>query len=365
MFVNAKAVALLLATSVSLITAAFLSLVSGTPQLAVFLSGILSFGACFVLTFVTFEFLIFREVNSIYNKFSKIKKRDYATADFQINSPDVSHAVGFFTNPIRQVNEEITAYTTEKLHEIDKLKKLEQYRREFIADVSHELKTPLFAAQGFIHTLIDGAMEDETVRMTFLEKAAKNLDSLTRLVKDLLTLSQIESGAITMMPDIFNLHELGKDVIEQLENHAEKRSIQCKLVLKARKTDGDMPFNVWADEQRIKQVLINLVINGIKYGREGGTVWLELKANENAVKITVRDDGQGINPEHLGRIFERFYRVDKSRSKMQGGTGLGLAITKHILEKHNSKINVSSQVGLGTTFSFKLPKHLEAESQED
>ncbi|TAF34454.1 MAG: two-component sensor histidine kinase [Cytophagales bacterium] len=361
MFVNAKAVALLLATSVSLITTAFLSLLSGTPQLAVFVSGVLSFGACFVLTFVTFEFLIFREVNSIYNKFSKIKKREFGhEASLDTTAKNANN--NFFTNPIRQVNEEIAAYTSEKQHEIEKLKKVEQYRREFIADVSHELKTPLFAAQGFIHTLLDGAINDETVRSMFLEKAAKNLDSLTRLVKDLLTLSQIESGAISMLPDTFNLHELCKDVLEQLDDQAAKRHVQCKLILKARKTDGDTPFNVWADEHRIKQVLINLVINAIKYGREQGNVWVELKANESSVKVTVKDDGHGIDPEHLSRIFERFYRVEKSRSKMQGGTGLGLAITKHILEKHNSRINVSSQVGLGTTFSFRLPKSLDGEN---
>jgi two-component system phosphate regulon sensor histidine kinase PhoR len=190
------------------------------------------------------------------------------------------------------------------------------------------------------------------VRYTFLKKAAKSIESLSLLVEDLLTLSQIESGDIKMRCSFFDIATLTQDIFEELEPKAEKR--QVRLLLE--NTSDAEGYQVYADRHRIKQVLVNLIVNAIKYGNEGGTVRVGFKRTKKHIKISVKDDGQGIAPEHLKRIFERFYRVEKSRSRQEGGTGLGLAIVKHILERHGSRINVRSVLGEGTTFSFKLAK---------
>jgi two-component system phosphate regulon sensor histidine kinase PhoR len=254
------------------------------------------------------------------------------------------------------VSQEITAYATRKQHEIDELRKLETFRREFIADVSHELKTPIFAAQGFVLTLLDGAVEDENVRYKFLKKAAKSLEGLNLLVQDLLVLSQLESGDLTMKLDIFDIQDLVKDIFEQLEEKAQKKNITMSI-----RNINSKGIYVNADPIRMMQVMTNLILNGIKYGNDDGFVAVEFKEDEkdnNKVVIIVEDNGIGIPKEHVKRIFDRFYRVEKSRSKKQGGTGLGLAIVKHILEKHNSKAQVNSIVDKGSVFTFKLEKGL-------
>ena len=206
--------------------------------------------------------------------------------------------------------------------------------------------------RSFVHTLLDGAMDDENVREKFLNKAAKSLDGLDILVKDLLTLSQMETGDIKMHQDRIDLRQITKEIFEQLENKASSRNV--KMYLKA--PQG----NIWvrADGQRIGQVMTNLVENAVKYGNENGNVWVDFEEDKNAWKVSIKDDGQGIASEHLNRIFERFYRVDKARSRSDGSSGLGLAIVKHILQGHRTKISVISNVGKGTTFSFKLEKFL-------
>ncbi|MDZ7649760.1 MAG: ATP-binding protein [Cytophagales bacterium] len=225
---------------------------------------------------------------------------------------------------------------------------MEAFRKEFIANVSHELKTPIFAAQGFVHTLLDGAVNDKSVRNRFLKKAAKSLDGLDILVQDLLTLSQIETGDIKMRFEHIDLHKLCVEVVDQFEEKAEKKNINLKLKAEQHK------ISVYADWLRITQVVTNLVSNAVSYTPEGGvvTVWLDI--SKKHITTFISDTGEGIPQQHLARIFERFYRVDQSRSREKGGTGLGLAIVKHILEGHNSKAEVQSTVGKGTVFSFKL-----------
>jgi two-component system phosphate regulon sensor histidine kinase PhoR len=254
-------------------------------------------------------------------------------------------------NPLKRLNDEIFVYVAKKQKEIEELRKLELFRREFLADVSHELKTPIFAAQGFIHTLLDGAIDDDKVRDRFLKKAARSLDGLDALVKDLVTLSQMETGAIRMNMESVNLRLITEDVCDRLEKIAHDR----KVVLKV-KPDNLTEVGVRADPQRIEQVMTNLIENAIKYNTEGGKVIIHFDEEKKHFGISVRDNGPGIPPEHLTRIFERFYRVDKSRSKERGGTGLGLAIVKHILNGHGSKIAVMSKLDKGTTFTFKLEK---------
>lgn len=251
-------------------------------------------------------------------------------------------------NQFSHINQELFAFVSKKEQEIDELKKLEVYRREFLADISHELKTPIFAAQGFIHTLLDGAIHDKQNREKFLKKAAKNLDGLEALVQDLITLSQMETGEVKMVLEPFDLNLMVKDIFEQLEDKADVRG--TKLILDASQNH----IIVLADSFRIKQVILNLIDNSIKYGNDKGEVKVTLERDKDNIHLYIKDDGPGIGPEHLSRIFDRFYRVEKSRSKEKGGSGLGLSIVQKIIEAHNSKVSVTSKIGKGTTFAFKL-----------
>jgi two-component system phosphate regulon sensor histidine kinase PhoR len=237
-----------------------------------------------------------------------------------------------------------------KQKEIEDLKKNETYRKEFIADISHELKTPIFAAQGYIYTLLDGAKDDAEVSEKFLKKAAKSLDGLDELVQDLLTLSEIEMGAAKMKKEQFDIFQIVNEVFDQLDKKASKKKM--KLISDR---NVEKPILVIADQKRIFQVLRNLVENGIKYGfDEGGYVLVKIRQELDSVEVQVEDNGTGITSDDQKRIFERFYRVEKSRSKDKGGSGLGLAIASQIIEAHKSKIFVSSKPGKGAVFSFKL-----------
>ena len=244
----------------------------------------------------------------------------------------------------------LASYVQEKQREIDRLKKLEAFRKEFIADVSHELKTPIFAAQGFVHTLLDGAIKEKDVRKKFLKKAAKSLDGLDMLVQDLLTLSHIETGQIKMRSEEVDLYALTEEVFEQFSGKQNKKDVVLRIEGRTRKV------LVRADRQRIFQVLTNFVSNAIKHSGENGEVVVIFSVRRKSVVTQVKDFGEGIAAEHINRIFERFYRVDKSRSREKGGTGLGLAIVKHILEGHGTRAEVESEPGKGSTFSFKLPR---------
>lgn len=237
--------------------------------------------------------------------------------------------------------------------EIKKLKELEAYRREFIGEVSHELKTPIFAVQGFIHTLLDGAMDDDRVRIKFLKKAMKNADRLSSLVEDLLVITQAESGEMEIKIRKFTIYELVVDVLDSLEYKFTRKN---KNITYSILDYGWRDVQVLADRDRIHQVLSNLVDNAIKYGSPTGWVKIHIRVKDEKVYVSVEDNGPGIEEEHLEKIFRRFYRVDKSRSREKGGTGLGLAICKHLMSAHGEQISVASTVGTGTTFTFSLKK---------
>ncbi|MBL7849549.1 MAG: two-component sensor histidine kinase [Cyclobacteriaceae bacterium] len=340
MVYSARSMALLLAVFIALVTVLFLSLIE-VGMTALLVAGLICFAASYLLIYVVMEFLIFREINKIHKMLAKVRKQELS---------DIAGQKSGALNPLRNINDEIIAFAALKQKEIDELKKLEQFRKDFVANVSHELKTPIFAAQGFIHTLLDGAMNDKQVREKFLKKAAKNLDGLDMLVQDLLTLSQIETGDIKMKFETFDLVALCAEVLEQLEGRARKKDIRLRL------GDPRQKLFVHADPLRISQVVTNLVSNAVNYTPEGGEVTVSFDMGKKQVTTFVRDNGEGIPAEHLSRIFERFYRVDKSRSREKGGTGLGLAIVKHILEGHNTRAEVESTVGMGSVFSFRLQR---------
>ncbi len=257
---------------------------------------------------------------------------------------------------LQAVEEEVRRYSTSKQSEIKALKRMETFRKEFIGNVSHELKTPIFNAQGYIETLLDGGVEDRGVNMKYLEKATRNLDRLANIVEDLIMLNQYEADATQLDIKPFDITDLTKQVMDEQELLASKKNIELVI-----KEDAGFQRKVFADRKHIHHVLSNLVNNSIKYGHENGLTKIGFYDVEDKLLIEVSDNGPGIASEHLARLFERFYRVDKARSRGHGGTGLGLSICKHIVEAHKEKIHVRSSLDIGTTFGFTLStkKHLE------
>lgn len=236
--------------------------------------------------------------------------------------------------------------------EINILKDQENYRREFLGNVSHELKTPLFTIQGYILTLLEGAMKDKKVRSKYLNRTAKGVDRIISIVKDLDLITQFESGIKTVDKSNFNIYELIDNVYDLMEFESEKNNTKLRI-----RNERNNSVMVYADKERILQVLTNLVVNSIKYGKENG--YTEIAVDEydkDRIIVRVIDDGEGIEEEHLPRLFERFYRIDKTRSRKKGGSGLGLSIVKHIIEAHQEQIFVKSKIGVGTEFSFTLLK---------
>lgn len=346
---NSRAIALLLAFSIAVITTAFLLLVPETSNVAVGIAFVLSFSSSYILSRLVLEFLFFRQIENITDELKSIKE---GKLSLKVRKNTV--------NPLKRINREIKILAASKDKEIEILREREVYRREFLADISHELKTPIFAAQGFVLTLLDGAMNDKEVRKKFLKKAAKSLDALDLLVQDILTISQIEAGQIKMHFQNLDIVHLCKEVVDQLEEKAEKKGITLRF-----KSEYDEPIIVRGDYRRLYQVVTNLVTNSIKYTKKGGFAEISFLNLGDFIQISVADNGYGIPEEDINRIFERFYRVDKSRSREGGGTGLGLSIVKHILESHHSEIMVESEYGKGSRFYFKLARGSELTFSEE
>jgi two-component system phosphate regulon sensor histidine kinase PhoR len=252
---------------------------------------------------------------------------------------------------ISNVNKEVLSWAQDKKEEIEELKKMESYRREFLGNVSHELKTPLFNIQGYVMTLLEGGLEDPVVNIEYLQRTKKNIDRMISIIEDLESISRFETGELQLEMKNFDIVAMIKEVIELLEIKAHKKKIKLRL-----RSDPDKPLFVEGDKERIRQVLINLIDNSIKYGNEEGKTKICIFDMDEHFLIEITDNGIGIESKDISRLFERFYRVDKSRSREQGGSGLGLAIVKHIIEAHNQTINVRSTVGVGTTFAFTLKK---------
>jgi two-component system phosphate regulon sensor histidine kinase PhoR len=249
-----------------------------------------------------------------------------------------------------KVDEDVDQMINERQREIEELKSMESFRREFLGNVSHELKTPIFNIQGYIHTLIDGAIRDENVNMQYLQRSSKSVDRMINIVEDLEMISKIESNQLELEFTRWDIVDHLQELFDILEMKAKKRSVSLSI------NNQSTNNFVEADRDKISQVLINLIENSIKYGNEGGHTKVRLFEMGENLLIEIADDGAGIPAEHLPRLFERFYRVDKSRSRSAGGTGLGLSIVKHIIEAHRQTINVRSTENVGTTFSFTLKK---------
>ncbi len=246
---------------------------------------------------------------------------------------------------------QINEWSEERKEEIEQLKKLENYRKEYLGNVSHELKTPIFNIQGYVATLLDGGLEDKTINRNYLERAMKSVDRMILILEDLQAITQLEKGELEMEEERFDILTLIHDVIDAQEMKAREKKIMLSL-----SNDSSQPIFVWADKFRIRQALVNLVVNSVRYGKENGKTTIKVSDTGEKVIVEVADTGIGIAKEHLPRIFERFYRADKSRSRDQGGTGLGLSIVKHILEAHGQTISVISTEGAGSVFSFTLKK---------
>jgi len=247
--------------------------------------------------------------------------------------------------------DDIECWSNEKLQQIKELRNMEKYRRTFLGDVSHELRTPIFTIQGYISTLLDGGLEDSSINRKYLERTEKSIERMISIVEDLIAISKLESGEIAINKTVFPIQDLILDIIEMQEMRAQKRNVE--IVFNSEDSSGIM---VYADKKLIYQVLLNLLVNAIIYGKENEKVSLSVLDRDKDILITVADQGEGIAKEHLDKIFNRFYRIDKSRSREYGGTGLGLSICKHIMEAHNQKIEVKSEIGKGSVFSFSLGK---------
>jgi len=302
------------------------------------LAVIVIFGAAISVSLLIFEL-------SVYRKIRKIKK-------LIVDSHDTNRqALGLEHDIILQLEQEVKSWTKERKEESARLEKLETYRKEFLGNISHELKTPVFNIQGYIHTLLDGAIDDPSVNRDYLTRTANSVERMITIIEDLQTITQLERGELILEEENFDLAELCKDVIQSQELNAKANNISLEYDF-----DSAQKIIVNADRFRIRQALVNLVVNSIKYGRIDGNTRIKISDAGEKIIVEISDNGLGISKLHLPRIFERFYRVDKSRSRELGGSGLGLSIVKHIIEAHHQSIDVLSTEDVGSVFSFSLRK---------
>jgi two-component system, OmpR family, phosphate regulon sensor histidine kinase PhoR len=340
---NPKITALYAAVAAAIITGAvdllFINLI-GTQFPVFAVSATLVFGGVYLLVYLLLTNFILKRITPIYNTI------------FSLKEAENKHPRELDKNElIEGINREVEDWATNKTREIDHLKEMENYRKEFLDNISHEMKSPLFNVQGYVHTLLDGALEDPENNRKFLEKAERNISRLINIVNDLDTISRLDSGEIKIKFENFDILDLAREVFEFHEIRAKKQGI--RLILN---NQSPGPIIVHADRERIQEVMSNLVVNSINYGREGGYTSVCFTDMGGDILVEIEDSGLGIPNDELPRIFERFYRVDKSRSRNKGGTGLGLAIVKHVIEAHNQSIRAKSTEGAGTTFSFTLRK---------
>lgn len=306
--------------------------------IAIFWCWILFFISSFFITQYRLEKFIYQRIKKIYDSVSILD-----TADFNKTS---------ITSDIDSLSEEVQKFAENKQQQIKSLTDKENYRREFLGNVSHELKTPLFTVQGYLLTLEDGAIKDKKIRDKYLKRANKGVDRLLAVVKDLDLISKLESADLQIHKESFNILELIQNTFELLEMKSKKRNISLQL-----NRFYEFPILVLGDIERIEQVLMNLIVNSIKYGKKDGSTVVSVDSYDaQKIVVHVQDDGEGIQKEHQLRLFERFYRVDQSRSREQGGSGLGLSIVKHIIETHEEHIFVESTFKKGAKFSFTLEK---------
>ncbi len=282
----------------------------------------------------------------------KLKDIYFTIHHFNIKEKnEVQKEVKLTDDFLEKTKHEVELWSQERRDETERLKKLEVYRKEYLGNVSHELKTPIFNMQGYVLTLLDGGLEDPSINRNYLQRAEKSVERMISIVEDLEAISQLESGELQLELEKFDINSMVKDVFEAQEMRASARGLKLNSIY----VDGK-PIYVFADKFRVRQVLTNLIVNSIKYGKDGGETSVRCNDIGDTVLIEVADNGIGIPKQDTDRVFERFYRVDKGRSRNQGGTGLGLAIVKHIIEAHGQHIQVISTEGAGSVFSFTLKK---------
>ena len=328
--------------------------------ITLFISALISFVSLLLLfgidnlDFVDFTkvfllaFLVVYILGNVYTRSFLYSKLKEISKDI-LPEKNISQTV---TTNMEELASEIKDYDSKRKSEFSEMKKLESFRREFIGNLAHEIKTPLFTSQSYILTLLDGALKDENVNIKYLKTASKAIDRLNLIVKDLDLITKIESGESILNKNKFDIINLTKNVFEMLEFTAKKKKIKLTV-----NKDKGLETKVNADKEKIEQVLTNLIDNSIKYGKDNGTTEIVIQSlNEDKIIVRVTDNGVGFKKENYTRIFERFFRVDRSGSRSAGGSGLGLAIVKHIIDAHDEKIYVESEFGVGSEFSFTLEK---------
>jgi two-component system, OmpR family, phosphate regulon sensor histidine kinase PhoR len=307
----------------------------------VLLSFFISFVVSFFIIYFLYSNIIFEKIDKLYLLVKAQQPKEIPNTEFQLDEVD----------SINRLEDEIKKLAQERNKELEQTRNLDSYRKEFLGNVSHELKTPIFNIQGYISTLIDGGIDDPNINVEYLKRADKSVDRMIQIIDDLETISQLEVGTLELDTEVYDIAKQLRDIMDALEFQANKQNIKLQLAKKY-----DKPILVRADKFRIRQVLVNLITNSVKYGKENGKTTVSLNLFDEQVIVEVKDNGIGIDEKHLPRLFERFYRVDKGRSREQGGTGLGLAIVKHIIEGHGETIDVISKVNEGTTISFTLKR---------
>ena len=312
------------------------------PFKSLWVFGLIFLTIVYIFSFVVLQYrverFIYRRVKKIYDDISLLESSSF-----------IDHPI---TTDMEDLTREVKKFATDKKLEIEMLKVREKYRREFLGNVSHELKTPLFTVQGYLSTLLDGAMEDKNIRKKYLKRAEKGVERLIYIVEDLDLITKLEVGDLNLEFSEFDIVELIQNVFDLLEMKADKKKITLAF-----ENYHIQPVFVKGDKDKLQQLVENLIVNSIKYGKEGGLTEVSvINLTKKKVLIRITDNGEGIESQNLPRIFERFYRVDKSGARSEGGSGLGLAIVKHIVEAHKEKIYVESEFGIGSEFSFTLTK---------
>ena len=305
-------------------------------------SFIIIFLGSFALILFTLQKFIYRKIKLIYKLIYQTKASKREEFYYKNILPQKG---------IDEVREDVVSWALQRKAEIEILQQNEAYRKEFLQNLSHELKTPIFAIQGYVDTLLNGAINNSNVNVKFLQSASRNVQRMVSLVDDLDEISKLESGEQQVTPGLFVIQELAREVFESLLIKSKEKNIKCII-----KKGCELPLTVYADKEKIRQVLINFVANSIKYGKQNGLTEASFyNVDGKNVLIEISDDGAGIAEDHLPRIFERFYRTDLARSRKEGGSGLGLSICKHIIEAHQQNIHVRSKIDVGSTFGFTLP----------
>lgn len=330
--------ALIAGVVVGIITAIFYGFNTETTIILSIASALAIFTIILIVSNLLINLFLAKRISPLYKTLYQV---DISTSQL-VENIDEGKVMG-------KIKTDIAAWANNKTQEIGRLKEMERYRKEFLGNVSHELKTPIFNIQGYVLTLLDGGLDDPTINKKYLERTEKSINRLIGIVEDLETISKLEAGELKLNNEKFSIVGLVEDVFEALDDRAKKKSITLSF-----DKDYEKPIWVNADKKKINQVIYNLVLNSINYGNMGGKTTVSFTDLENKIAVEVNDNGVGIDQKDIPRIFERFYRVDKSRSREQGGTGLGLAIVKHIIEGHKQSISVRSSLNQGTSFIFTL-----------